>query len=222
MKVFVTGGHGGIGSAVCEKFAREGYEVTAPGSKELDLSDLATVKNYFAARDGRFDAVVHCAGYNPPLSVEDTTIEEFDRTQNINLTSLLEITRVVAPYIKEQKRGRIVGIASLYATISRENRVSYACSKHGLVGLIKTLALELGQFGVLCNTVSPGYVDTAMFRSRNDTEKRAFLASKVPLKRLAEPADIAEVVYFLCSENNRYLNGQDIIVDGGFMAGSFQ
>lgn len=124
--------------------------------------------------------------------------------------------------MKEQKRGRIVGIASLYATISRENRVSYACSKHGLVGLIKTLALELGQFGVLCNTVSPGYVDTAMFRSRNDAEKRAFLASKVPLKRLAEPADIAEVVYFLCSENNRYLNGQDIIVDGGFMAGSFQ
>lgn len=61
-----------------------------------------------------------------------------------------------------------------------------------------------------------------MFRSRNDAEKRAFLASKVPLKRLAEPADIAEVVYFLCSENNRYLNGQDIIVDGGFMAGSFQ
>ena len=158
MKVFVTGGHGGIGSAVCEKFAR----------------------------DGRFDAVVHCAGYNPPLSVEDTTIEEFDRTQNINLTSLLEITRAVAPYMKEQKRGRIVGIASLYATISRENRVSYACSKHGLVGLIKTLALELGQFGVLCNTVSPGYVDTAMFRSRNDAEKRAF------------------------------------IVDGGFMAGSFQ
>lgn len=222
MKVFVTGGHGGIGSAVCEKFAREGYEVVAPGSKELDLSDLAAVKNYFAARDGRFDAVVHCAGYNPPLSVEDTTIEEFDRTQNINLTSLLEITRVVAPYMKEQKRGRIVGIASLYATISRENRVSYACSKHGLVGLIKTLALELGQFGVLCNTVSPGYVDTAMFRSHNDAGKRAFLASKVPLKRLAEPADIAEVVYFLCSENNRYLNGQDIIVDGGFMAGSFQ
>lgn len=103
MKVFVTGGHGGIGSAVCEKFAREGYEVVAPGSKELDLSDLAAVKNYFAARDGRFDAVVHCAGYNPPLSVEDTTIEEFDRTQNINLTSLLEITRAVAPYMKEQK-----------------------------------------------------------------------------------------------------------------------
>ena len=76
MKVFVTGGHGGIGSAVCEKFAREGYEVTAPNSKELDLSDLAAVKNYFAARDGRFDADVHCAGYNQPLSVEGTTIEE--------------------------------------------------------------------------------------------------------------------------------------------------
>lgn len=80
--------------------------------------------------------------------------------------------------MKEQKRGRIVGIASLYATISRENRVSYACSKHGLVGLIKTLALELGQFGVLCNTVSPGYVDTAMFRSRNDAEKELFSLPK--------------------------------------------
>lgn len=222
MRAFVTGGRGGIGSAVCEKFTREGHEVVAPGSNELDLSDLGAVKEYFAARDGRFDVVVHCAGYNPPLSIEDTSLEEFERTQNVNLTSLLEITHAVAPYMKAQKRGRIVGIASLYATVSRENRVSYACSKHGLVGLIKTMALELGRFGVLCNTVSPGYVDTAMFRSHNDAEKRAFLASKIPLNRLAEPADIAEVVYFLCSENNRYLNGQDIIVDGGFMAGSFQ
>lgn len=222
MKVFITGGNGGIGSAVKEMFVNAGHQVIAPSSRDLDLSDLNALQQYLKDNPPAYDAVIHCAGYNPPLSVEDTSAREFAKAELVNTASLLEIVKSNSAYFKRQQKGYVVAIASLYASISRENRVAYACSKHALVGLIKTLALELGKHNILCNTVSPGYVDTKMFREHNDAEKRSYLASKVPLNRLAVPEDIAKIVYFLCSENNTYLNGQDIIADGGFMAGGFQ
>lgn len=222
MKVFLTGGNGGIGSAIKEKFLAGGHEVIAPSSKELDLSDMNAIRGYFTQNSADFDVIVHSAGYNPPLSLQDISLEEFNKTQNVNLTALLEIVKANLPHFKIAGKGYVVGIASLYASISRENRVAYASSKHALVGMIQTMALELGKYNVLCNTVSPGYVDTKMFRTNNSEEKRAYLASKIPLNRLAQPEDIAGAVYFLGSDANRYINGQDIIVDGGFMAGSFQ
>ena len=222
MRVFMTGGNGGIGSAIKQKFIKEGYNVVAPSSAELDLSDSEKIKQWFEKNGNHFDVIVHSAGYNNPLSIENMNIEEFNRTQNINLTSLLIISQQILPYFKKAEQGYIVGIGSLYAGISREDRVAYTSSKHALVGMIQTMALEFGKYNVLCNTVSPGYVDTKMFRTNNSEEKRAYLASKIPLKRLATPEDIAETVYFLAGPQNRYINGQEIIVDGGFMAGSFQ
>ncbi|MBO6281283.1 MAG: SDR family oxidoreductase [Alphaproteobacteria bacterium] len=222
MRIFMTGGNGGIGGAIKQKFINEGHEVFAPGSKDLDLNDSEAIKTWFTKNGNNFDVIVHSAGYNKPLPIEKMSLEEFNKTQNVNLTALLTITQQVLPYFKEIKRGYIVGIGSLYASISREERIAYTSSKHALVGMIQTLALELGKYNVLCNTVSPGYVDTKMFRANNSEEKRAYLASKIPLNRLAQPEDIADIVYFLAGPQNHYINGQDIIVDGGFMAGSFQ
>ncbi|MBR1825760.1 MAG: SDR family oxidoreductase [Alphaproteobacteria bacterium] len=222
MRVFMTGGNGGIGNAIRQKFADMGCEVAAPSSKELDLNNQEAIREWFAQNGNEFDVIIHSAGYNKPLSVEEMTLEEFNKTQNINLTALMTIVQQVLPHFQKTNRGYIVGIGSLYASISREGRIAYTSSKHALVGMMQTLCLELGKYNVLCNTVSPGYVDTKMFRTNNSAEKRAYLASKIPLNRLARPEDIADVVYFLASEHNHYVNGQDIIVDGGFMAGSFQ
>lgn len=222
MKAFITGANGAIGSAIKKKFAENGYEITAPGSKKLDLSSMENIRAYFRSVKPEFDVIVHCAGYNNPMPVEVIPVEEYQKTQDINLNSFIEITRACLPYLKKQKSGHILGIASLYASISRENRIAYSVSKHGMLGFMRTLALELGEYNILCNTLSPGFVDTPMSRKNNSPEKLQKLADKIPLKRLAQPEDIASAAYFLCSPENRYLNGQDITVDGGFMAGGFQ
>ena len=221
MRVFITGAGGGIGTAIKELYEANGWEVVAPRSSELDLSDIKAVKAWFAKNKAYYDAIIHCAGYNHPLPVAKMPEEEFLKTINVNTASLLEIIKANDDYFKKNG-GYIVGIASLYGTISREGRAAYTCSKHALIGLIKTLTLEYGKYNVLCNTVSPGFVNTLMFRTNNDEQKRAELAAKIALNRLAEPSDIARTVYFLASKENTYLTGQDITVDGGFMAGSYQ
>lgn len=218
----MTGGNGGIGSAIREKFQKEGHEVISPSSKELDLNNSKDIQTYFQKNGNNFDVIIHSAGYNNPLNIEEISLDEFNKTQNINVTSLLTICQQIIPHFAKQKFGYIIGIGSLYASISREGRVAYTSSKHALTGLIKTLTLELGKYNILCNTVSPGFVDTKMFRANNNEEKRTYLASKIPLNRLAKPEDIADIVYFLASPQNHYINGQDIIVDGGFMTGSYQ
>lgn len=222
MRVFLTGGNGNIGSAIKEKFIDRGDEVVAPSSRELDLSDQAAIGCYFAEHGIDFDIIVHCAGYNPIASIEELSLEEFNKAQAVNTTALLTIVKNVLPYFKQRRQGYVIGIASLYASTGRSERAAYTSSKHALCGLIKTLAIELGQYHVLCNSVSPGYVDTQMFRGRNSPDKIAEIEAKIPLGRLAKPEDIAETVSYLCSGGNSYLTGQDIIVDGGFMAGGFQ
>jgi len=221
MRVFISGAGGGIGGAIKELYLQKGYDVTAPRSSELDLSDLAATREWFRKRECAFDVIIHCAGYNHPTLAAELSVEEYIKTQNVNTTSLLEIIRANDAYFKKNG-GYVVGIASLYAMISREGRTAYTSSKHALSGLIKTLALEYGKYNVLCNTVSPGFVNTLMFRTNNSEAKRAELAAKTALNRLAEPQDIAKAVYFLANPENTYLTGQNIIVDGGFMAGSYQ
>lgn len=222
MKVFLTGANGAIGSEIREKYCSNGHEVVAPPSKELDLSSLECVREYCNARDADYDVLIHCAGYNRPLEMTEFSMEEYEKTQKVNVASFLEIVRRNIPYFKQKQRGYVIGIASLYGSVSREGRMAYTVSKHGLIGAVQTLALELGGDGVLCNTVSPGFVDTPMFRRCNTDEKRALLCSKIPLNRLATGADIAGAVYFLGSPANTYITGQDITVDGGFMCGGFQ
>lgn len=222
MKIFLTGGNGNIGSAIRNLYQSKGHEVYAPSSKELDLADIAAIGRYFEQNGRDFDVIVHCAGYNPVATIENITLDDFNKTQNINLTALLEITKQVLPHFKQRQQGYIVGIASLYASTSRAERVAYASSKHALVGMLQTMAIELGRYHILCNSVSPGYVDTQMFRGRNTADKINEIISRIPLGRLATPEDIAAAVYFLGSPENKYISGQDIIVDGGFMAGGFQ
>ena len=221
MRVFITGAGGGIGSAIKEVYESKGWQVIAPRSSELDLSDISSIQKWFEENPADFDAVIHCAGYNHPMPITEMNQEEFERTININTASLIKIIKANDAYFKKNG-GYVVGIASLYGTITREGRAAYTCSKHALIGLIKTLALEYGKYNVLCNTVSPGFVNTLMFQTNNNAQKRAELASKTALNRLAEPKDIANTVYFLANPENTYLTGQDIIVDGGFMAGSYQ
>ena len=216
-KLFVTGGRGDIGSAIKDIFIKNNYEVIAPTSKELDLENIQEIEQYFQKINKTFDAFIHCAGFNIPKSIEELTIEDIEKTAKINYLSFFQIAKILSNSMKEKKSGKIVAITSLYSTISRSGRLAYTSSKHALSGCVKTLCCELAKYNILVNSVSPGFVDTKMTRKNNSKEKIELLTKKIPMKRLALPLDIAKTVYYLASDDNTYINGQDIIVDGGFI-----
>ncbi|WP_428075724.1 SDR family NAD(P)-dependent oxidoreductase [Candidatus Avelusimicrobium luingense] len=220
--LFLLGGGGAIGSAIKALFIQQGYTVLAPRSRELDLSDSQAIVSYMEKFTSPVDALIFCAGHNDPAPIGQLTNQEIQKTYQINTASFATLVAHLRKQFEQQKKGYILGISSLYGSISREGRAAYAMSKHAMNGLIQTLALELGPHGILCNTLSPGFVMTPMTQKNNTAQMIETLARQIPLGHLAAPEDIARVAYFLCSEQNQYITGQDIVVDGGFMAGGFQ
>lgn len=118
--------------------------------------------------------------------------------------------------MKARKWGRIINISSAFGIIARAKQTLYVASKHGLNGMTKALALELAPNNILVNSVCPGFVETDMVLKRNSSIKIATLKEAIPLARLAKPKEIAELVHFLVSENNTYITGESILIDGGF------
>ncbi|MGB2578774.1 3-oxoacyl-[acyl-carrier protein] reductase [Elusimicrobium simillimum] len=216
--VFLTGGRGDIGAAIKAQFEAAGYTVLAPSSAELNLEDLEGVTKYFTQNTIEADIFVHCAGFNTPKEVSDVTAGDMLKTAKINYISFVEIVKALAPYMSAKKYGRILAISSLYGTISRSGRLPYSTSKHALNGAVRTLSCELAPHNILVNALSPGFVDTVMTRKNNTPERIAQLTKKIPLGRMASVEDIANTAFYLCSDNNSYISGQNIIVDGGFMA----
>ncbi len=214
-KVFLTGGRGDIGSAIKKVFEEHGYSVTAPNSQELNLKNKDEIEKYFSNKENSFDVIVHCAGINNPDTIDNLTYENVETTAKINYMSFFEIVKILSP---KMSNGKIVAISSLYGTISRKGRLAYTASKAALEGCVKTLCCELADKNILVNAVSPGFVDTKLTSKNNTKEKIKQLEGKIPLKRLAKTEEIANVVYFLCSEQNTYISGQNIVVDGGLLA----
>ena len=224
-KVLILGGDGAIGSAICREFRRNGWRVLAPSPKDCDLASPDAVEAYLArcaAGLTGVEALVHSAGINEPGPFEKVPQADFQRVLQVNTLSFVRIMRHLAPEFKRRRRGRILAISSLYGGFSRAGRMPYALSKHGLNGAVKTAALELGPYGVLANTLSPGFVDTPLTRKNNGPSVIRSFEERIPLGFLAAPADIAKAAYFLCSPQNTYITGQDIVADGGYSAGGFQ
>ena len=221
--LFLTGGHGEIGSAIASKFQNAGYRVIAPKSGELDLADKNSIGIYFKAlKASSVDAVIHCAGVNMPKPLEQLDWADLEKTIQINATSLVKMLQYLVPPMKKNKTGHILAISSIYGIISRGQRLPYAMSKHALAGLVQTLAIELGPFDIKVNALAPGVIGTKMTKQNNSPETIAALEAGIPLGRLGEPEDIARAAFFLCSEENSFITGQTIIADGGYIIGGFQ
>jgi 3-oxoacyl-[acyl-carrier protein] reductase len=215
-KVFLTGASGDIGQAINNVFEKNGCIVIAPRRQQLNLEDIASVRKYFKTADTKFDIIVHCAGFNNPKKINELTFEDIEKTAKINYMSFFELVKKMSPYMIRKKAGHILVISSLYSTISKSGRLAYTASKHALNGMVKTLACELGHNNILVNCLSPGFVDTRMTAKNNSKDAINLLVKKIPLQRLALPKDIANVAFYLCSQNT-YITGQNIIVDGGFI-----
>ena len=213
--VLVLGGRGDIGSAIARRFVTAGHPVIAAGRAEFDLTESAAIDAWFDRAHPPIGVLVHSAGLNHPKRFAELTDAEIRECFAANVEGFLQVARRVIPELVAE-RGRIVVLSSIFGFLSRAGRLPYAMSKHALIGIVKSLAIELAPEGVLVNAVSPGYIDTKLTRANNDDATIARLQSAIPMQRLGSPEDIAEVVYFLGSASNRYVTGQDVVVDGGF------
>jgi len=239
----VTGAGGGIGLAIANALAGAGARVTALDLKERptslavgvsyrtgDITDEAFVRRAAqeSAIDGRLHALANAAGIalndRGDGALETMDLAVWNRTIEVNLTGAAFVSRAALPYLKAA-RGAIVHIASIVGLRNMENinaggpLDAYQVSKHGLVGLARSLAMQYAPDGVRCNTVCPGAVRSPMTEAiYRDPARVSAMSVRTPLGRVGEPEDIANATLFLLSDAASFITGIDLVVDGGLMA----
>jgi 3-oxoacyl-[acyl-carrier protein] reductase len=215
--VFLTGGSRGIGQCIKDEFTASGYTVYAPTREDLDLSNRQSIKNYIEMyKTITFDIIVNNAGINEINLLENIDECDMENMFQIDLIAPILLLKGFIPNMKKNKRGWIVNIGSVWAVVSKEGRGLYSSVKNGLHGITNALALELAPYNILVNTVCPGFTLTELTKKNNTDMEISKISELIPLKRMANPAEIAEFVFFLCSENNTYITGQKICIDGGY------
>jgi NAD(P)-dependent dehydrogenase (short-subunit alcohol dehydrogenase family) len=240
----VTGGARGIGAATAERLARDGARVVVVDVLEeegrataealgatarfvrADVAEPADVEAAVAdavAAFGGVDVLVNNAAITLTKGFEDTTPAEWDAVQGVNLRSAYLFMRACAAHLRSAPAGAVVNVSSFHARSTLENFGAYAAAKAGIIGLTQSAALDLGPHGVRVNAVCPGIVETAMWHAwMEQVDEPAAITEDVlalqPLGRLGTPADVANVIAFLASEEAAYVTGTALYVDGGVTA----
>ena len=234
----VTGSSRGIGAAIALRLAAAGYgvavnyvsnrasaeevvkEITGAGGDafvfQADVSDFEQVNALVDATARRFSGirvVVNNAGFSQHRTLAEMTIDDWNRALAVNLSAAFYTVKAALPYLKNEPWARIVNICSLRAMTGSDHGAHYAAAKSGLIGLTKSLALELAP-QITVNAVSPGYTYTDMTAKALD-EKGEQIYAKIPARRAARPEEIATLVGFLCSEEAGYITGETININGG-------
>lgn len=212
----ITGGSRGIGLAIASLFREQGAKVLTPTRQELNLLSNDSIDIYCSRLELPIDIIVNNAGINPLAAAEEFSDKDLEETLQVNLVAPMRIIRALSPGMAKQGYGRIVNISSIWSGVAKPHRFVYATTKAGVNGMTRALSVELASTGVLVNAVAPGFVNTELTQQNNSADTIHQIASTIPVGRLAEPQEIAEVVAFLCSHRNSYLTGQTIFVDGGF------
>ena len=235
----VTGGGRGIGAATARLFAAEGARVAVSDLDEgparevadaigglavaCDVSDRAQVESMIeltVKQFGRLDLLVTCAGIIRDNLLFKMTDEDWDLVIDTHLKGTFYCARAAQTHMVEQKYGKMVFLSSTSA-LGNRGQTNYSTAKAGLQGMARTLAIELGPFNVNVNTVAPGFVETRMTRATAERMGMDFetfklgAASQIPLRRIGQPEDIANVIGFLCSDESGFVSGQTIYVRGG-------
>lgn len=233
--ILVTGGDKGIGRAIVEKFAKNSdnvlftYNVNKIGAETLmrqykntfaykcDLTKPDMIEDFIKKikkRHVAVDVLINCAATKQDAPFMKLTRKSWNDVIDVNLKSLYYITRGLAEDMLNNNWGRIVNFTSIGAFMNSYGISSYAASKAGVVGLTKSLAFEFGRKGVTVNAIAPGLIDTDLFNRIPDKIKKDLINS-VPTKRVGSPEEVAELAFFLASENASYINGQVIHINGG-------
>ena len=215
--ILLTGSTRGIGKAIKNQLINEGYNVISPTRSELDLNNVESVKKYiFINKDLVLYGIINNAGVNFINSFIDLKENEFNETMRVNLISPMLLIRGFLTNMIEKKEGKIINISSIWSSVGKNGRISYSISKSSLDTLTRNLAKELAEHNILVNSVCPGYTDTELTFKNNSEKELIEIINSIPLKRLAQTKEIADLVSFLLSDKNNYITGQKILIDGGF------
>jgi len=238
---FVTGGTRGIGKQIAITLAIEGYDIALNYRKENDdlkdtvkqiekhgvkcLTVQGDVSNYDDAermvneivdKCEKIDVLVNNAGITKDNLLMRMKKEDFEDVISVNLTGTFNITKNVVPFMMKKRSGRIINISSVVGVMGNSGQANYAASKAGIIGFTKSLAKELGSRNILVNAVAPGFIETQMTDVLKDEIKEE-ISKSIPLKRMGNTQDVANVVKFLASDDSSYITGQVINVDGGML-----
>jgi 3-oxoacyl-[acyl-carrier protein] reductase len=212
----ITGASRGIGLAITAGMRSAGINVLTPTRQQLDLSSNESIDQFLRTTEEPIDILVNNAGINLIANSSEVSDKNIEDTIQINLIGPIRLIRGIIPSMIQNNYGRIVNISSIWSMVSKRGRLTYSASKAGLNSITKTLAVELASCNILVNAVAPGYINTELTKMNNTADQIEEIKKLIPLGRLAEPEEIAEVVYFLCSAANTYITGQVITADGGF------
>ncbi len=233
-EVLITGGMSGIGLAAAERFVQAGDVVSMVDRQETSAGRelvrrsggmlfVADVRDFAAAERiigelvairRRLDVLINNAGITRDHVLWKMSEAEWDEVLGINLKGAFNYLRAAAPILRQQKSGKVVNVSSINALRGKAGLANYAASKAGVVALTRTAARELGPSNVNVNAVAPGLVETPLTASLAE-DVRAQALRESALGRLGQPDEIADVIFFLCSEQARHITGQVIVVDGG-------
>ncbi|KTD75693.1 acetoacetyl-CoA reductase [Legionella waltersii] len=236
----VTGGTGGIGSAISQHLAtqykvvacyfkdgrheeakqwqeeqrRQGYDIDVVYGDIAQYSDCEKITSLVIERYGRIDVLVNNAGITKDSSLRKMTPQQWQDVLDANLTSVFNMTRNVIPVMLEKGYGRIVSISSINGRKGQFGQCNYASTKAALFGFTKSLALEVASKGITVNTISPGYIETPMLAAMKEEVLNSIIA-QIPVGRLGYPKEIAEAVAFLVSQESAFITGANLDVNGG-------
>ena len=236
-KVFITGATGGIGKSICEKFLSQDFKLVLTTSSieklnilrneygennfyyKVDLSnqsELESCLNQINTDHKDISVIINNAGITEDNLIFRMKPEQWNNVIKTNLDSNYYIIKFLLPNMLANRSGKIIGISSVVATSGNPGQSNYVASKSGMIGLYKSIAHEGAKRNINVNIVSPGFITTDMTNKLNESQKEEIL-SKIPMKKFGNPRDVANLVYFLSSEEASYITGQNFNVNGGML-----
>ena len=239
--VLVTGASRGIGKEVALKYAENGYDVII--NYVSDKTDVGALENEFKEKGvdclilkadvskqeevqelvekaiekfGKIDVLVNNAGITKDNLLMRMSEEEFDKVLEINLKGTFLVTKAVTKYMMKKRTGSIINLSSVVGVVGNAGQCNYSASKAGIIGFTKSIAKELASRNIRANAVAPGFIETDMTSVLPDNLKES-IHNQIPLKRMGNAKEVAELIYFLGSEKSSYITGQVINIDGGMV-----
>ncbi len=236
-KIFITGASGGIGKAICEKFNNKKFTLVLTSSSDekilklkqkygndhyyykvnfSDADDLQSCLSEISKDHKDISIIVNNAGKTYDNLIFRMKNEQWSDVIQTNLNSNFQIIKTLLPNMLSNKYGKIIGISSIVGSTGNPGQANYVASKSGLVGLYKSIALEVARRNINVNIISPGFISTSMTDNLNEEQKKNYL-SRIPMMKFGHPDDIANLVFFLSSDDSSYITGQNFHINGGML-----